>query len=152
MTVKLANYTTEISAAKSVLQIQQLLQEHGAKSILIEYDKMVPVALAFVIPTRHGNLPFRLPVKIQNVNVVLKRMKTRNSYNPNQEEIDYRKAQNVTWRNIYYWLRSQLALIEIDQVTIDQVFLPYLRQNGEKCLYEVMIERQFLLEKGQGDK
>jgi hypothetical protein len=151
MTAKLANYTTTISANKTVMDIQRMLQEHGATSILVNYKNTDPESLSFIIPTIYGNLPFRLPVQIDKVDSKLKQMKVRHVYNPNQSAIDSRKALDVGWRNIYYWLRAQLALIEIDQVTFDQVFLPYLQQSGSRSLYEVIIEKHFLLNQGTNE-
>lgn len=51
----LKNYTTEISAMKSVGEIQGKLVAHGASSVLVNYGPdREPVSLSFVIRTSGG--------------------------------------------------------------------------------------------------
>ena len=148
MTAKLANYTTTVSASKSVQEIQKMLQDHGATQILIDYDKGKPVGLSFIIPLRYGVYPFRLPIKVKNVQDCLNRNKVRRVYHPNQEEIDKNRALDVGWRTLRDWLRAQLTLIEIDQVSFAEVFFSHLRQSDGTTLYEAWESKQKLL--GQG--
>lgn len=47
----LLNYTTTIEASKTVSEIQTMLAKHGARAVLIEYDKQGFVeALFFKVP------------------------------------------------------------------------------------------------------
>jgi len=65
----LLKYTTTIHTLKTVGEIQGILVANGAKSILIDYnDDGLAEALAFIIPTAHGDISFRLPI---NANAVL---------------------------------------------------------------------------------
>jgi hypothetical protein len=45
-------------------------------------------------------------------------------------------AINVAWRVIKDWVEAQLALIEANQVKIEQVFLPYAITAQGNTLYE----------------
>ena len=146
----LANYTTEVTAIKSVGEIQGLLTGHGARSILIDYKDGEPIALAFIIPTKHGDLPFRLPANIEKVQVVLKKMRSRNRWNPNADRLDRERALKVAWRILRDWVRAQLAIIETEMVTIDQVFLPYMTHRG-KTVYEIFVEGHLQLPQGNDD-
>ncbi|KKK48060.1 hypothetical protein LCGC14_3148970, partial [marine sediment metagenome] len=66
------NYTTTISAMKSIGEIQGILVAHGAKAIQIEYgDDREPCSLSFIIPTPQGGLSFRLPANIKAMEKVL---------------------------------------------------------------------------------
>ena len=146
----LANYTTEVSAIKSVGEIQKMLTEHGAKSILIDYKDNEPIALAFIIPTSHGDLPFRLPANIQAVERLLlkQRVKKPETWHSDYKQVMQRineQAKRVAWRILRHWLKEQLAIIETEMVTVDQIFLPYLRQDNGKTLYEALADRHFLL-------
>lgn len=47
------------------------------------------------------------------------------------------------------WVDAQLAIIESDMVTLEQVFLPYMQVKGNQTLYETMVERRFLLPEGK---
>jgi len=154
----LKNYTTEISAMKSIGQIQGNLVAHGASSILINYNAgKEPESLSFIIPAAQGDIPFRLPANIAAVAKVLEKQfpGRRNLYDRKAIEARDKKrleqASKVAWRIIKDWVDAQLAIIETEMVTIEQVFLPYmLVKDGQQTLYETMVERRFLLGEGKG--
>ena len=151
----LKNYTTEVAAMKSIGQIQGNLVAHGASAIMINYgsDKE-PESLSFIIPTPQGDIPFRLPANIKKVEAILLKMRTRK---PETWQSDYgqvmgkiqKQASRVAWRIIKDWVDAQLAIIESDMVTLEQVFLPYMQVKDNQTLYETMVERRFLLGEGK---
>lgn len=55
----------------------------------------------------------------------------------------------VAWRICKTWLEAQITLVNLDQAKIEEVFLPYLVMPGNKTLYEVMNNNQFLLPSSQ---
>ena len=60
--MSLLNYTTQISADRTVSEIQQCLVKHGANSILNEYDNNgFIIALSFKIKLNDQDIAFRLP-------------------------------------------------------------------------------------------
>jgi hypothetical protein len=139
---KLLNYTTQISAEKTVSEIQAKLAKAGAFQILQEYDAGVVSAVSFRIKTQFGDMAFRLPANIDAVTQVLRRQFTRGRYTEREQ------AARVGWRIIKDWTEAQLALIETGMVTIEQCFLPYWLggRNGNQTLYESLRDRQFQLE------
>ena len=144
----IANYTTEVPAMKSVGEIQGILVAHGAKAIMIDYDGEVPIALAFLIKTTQGELPFRLPANVKQVEKILLNMRARppetwhNDYVKVMDRIQKQSAR-VAWRIIKDWVRAQMAILDTEMVKVEQVFLPYLDIGGGKTLYEAMSERGF---------
>lgn len=152
----IANYTTEVPAMRSVGEIQGILVGHGATAIMIDYDGAVPVALAFVIKTTHGELPFRLPANVKQVEKILLNMRARP---PETWHSDYEKAMDriqkqsarVAWRIIKDWIRAQMAILDTEMVKVEQVFLPYLDVGGGKTLYDAMSEHGFK-QIGTGDQ
>lgn len=144
----IANYTTEVPAMRSVGEIQGILVGHGARAIMIDYDAEVPVALAFIIKTTQGELPFRLPANVKQVEKLLINMRARP---PETWHHDYEKFMNrikaqaarVAWRIIKDWVRAQMAILDTEMVKVEQVFLPYLDVGGGKTLYDAMSERGF---------
>lgn len=42
------------------------------------------------------------------------------------------------WRIINDWVEAQLAIIETDMVSLDQVFLPYMSVEPNRSLYQVI--------------
>lgn len=154
----LKNYTTEISAMKSIGEIQGKLVGHGAEAILLHYGPdREPESLTFSIPTVQGNISFRLPANILAVRQLLVK-----SWDPDYRKYDKdyqiqrlekvkQQASKVAWRIIKDWVDAQLAIIETEMVTIEQVFLPYmLVKGGRNTLYEMMVESSFQLPEGRG--
>jgi hypothetical protein len=139
----IANYTTIVPAAKSIGEIQKMLVAHGARQILLDYDQAEPVGMAFIVATRFGDVPFRLPANIDRVQAVLNKQRVRS-------QVSLEQATRVAWRILKDWVRAQMAILETEMVSIDQVFLPYM-QAGEKgkTLYEVMVDHRFQLPEGR---
>ena len=153
----LKNYTTEVPARRSVDEIQKKLINHGATSLIINYgpDKE-PVSVSFIIETSQGHLPFRLPAKVEQVEKILLGMRKRP---PETWHYDYdsvmarvkKQAARVAWRIIRDWVDAQLAIIETEMVTVEQVFLPYMLMEGRDItLYETLVDRGFYLPPGRG--
>lgn len=142
---KIANYSTTVTALKSIGEIQGMLVGHGATHILMDYDQGKPVGLAFIVATPHGEVPFRLPANIDRVQAVLNKQRVRS-------EVSVELASRVAWRILKDWVRAQMAILETEMVTIDQIFLPYL-QVGEKgkTLYDVMLDHHLQLPGPKGN-
>lgn len=132
------NYTTTISADKTVAEIQGMLARAKAQAIMNEYEDGVLSALSFRIPTALGVMTFRLPANIDRVHEILrkstkvpKRLQTRD------------QASKVAWRILKDWLKAQLALVEVGMVEIQQVFLPYAQDQQGRTVYENLLEKRF---------
>ena len=141
------NYTTTVEALKTVGEIQGILVAHGAKSIYMDYNEGVVVALAFVIDTPFGEVPIRLPVNARAVLAVMEKQ-NRQSRIP-RRFVNYPQAVRVAWRITKDWVEAQVAILETEMVTLEQIFLPYIETKGGKTLYEVMVERHLALPEGK---
>jgi hypothetical protein len=138
----IANYSTTVTALKSIGEIQNILVYHGAKHILIDYENGEPVGLAFIVATPYGDTPFRLPANIEKVEAVLNKQRVRS-------KAGRELAARVAWRILKDWVRAQMAIEETEMVTIDQIFLPYMQVGkGGKILYEVMLDHHLQLPEG----
>jgi hypothetical protein len=125
----LLNYTTSISADKTIGEIQKLLVKAGARAILANYrDDGTIDALSFQMPVEAGQLVgFKLPCDPEPVLLILKR----DPKVPNRLK-DRDQALRVAWRIVKDWVEAQLAIIETRMVKPEQVFLPYaVTQSGE---------------------
>lgn len=151
------NYTTQISAMKSIGEIQGNLVAHGARSIMIDYSKNgEPESLCFIVPTKELEVPFRLPA---NINAIYKLLMSRydssyrsydDEYQKQRSEKVHSQALKVGWRIIKDWIDAQMAIIETDMVSLEEVFLPYMQIKDGQTLYEMMISRGFMLPEGRG--
>jgi len=140
----IANYTTAVTAKKSIKEIEDMLVAHGARQILTDYDQGKPIGLAFIVATSFGEVPFRLPANIDRIKAVLTKQRVR-------VEVSEELASRVAWRILKDWVRAQMAILEAEMVRIDQVFLPYMEMGEGKTLYEVMLDHRLQLPKGEGN-
>ena len=138
------NYTTTIDAYKTVSEIEYILVKHKAKSIMKNYDGETITGLSFLIDTGSQQLPVILPVKIDECLKVLKKEKREN---PRKQSKDTREqAERVAWRILKDWVEAQMALLDIEMVRFEEIFLPYIETEGGKTIYQRLEEKQFLLE------
>jgi hypothetical protein len=145
------NYTTEVPATRSIDEIMRKLVAHGARKVLTEYTGSgEPEQLSFIIPGPQGDLPFRLPANIPKIEKLLwdaRKIKPEtwhHDYAKTMERV-HTQAVRVAWRILKDWVDAQLAIIDTEMVTLDQVFLPYMTvRDGKHTLYEVLKNRGFL--------
>ena len=139
----LLNYTTKIEATKTAGEIQGILAAHGARAIQMEYDAGTITALAFIVDSPHGDIVFRLPIDPDAVYRVMLRQSIPRRF------MDNKQAVRVAWRIIKDWVQAQMALLETEQVRLEQIFLPYAIMQSGKTLYETMIDTRFQLPGGR---
>lgn len=142
----LLNYTTSIAVERTIGEIQAMLARAGAKSILTEYSEGETTAISFLIATRFGDRGFKLPANVEAVERVLWRQYERGKVQRRFTSRD--QAARVAWRIIKDWLEAQLAIIETEMVSFEQVMLPYLTEGG-RTLYELMERRHLALPPGK---
>jgi hypothetical protein len=114
------NYTTKISADKTVGEIQSMLGKRGADSVSIQYQNSRPAAVMFDLKVGVNNVRFRLPC---NVEGVLKAMQNDRSIPRSSKTME--QAERTAWRIVKDWVEAQLAIIEAGQAVMEEVFMPY---------------------------
>lgn len=138
------NYTTTVDSFKTVSEIEYILMKHKAKSIMKNYDIESITGLSFLIDTGTQHIPVRLPVKVDECLKVLKKEKREN---PRKQIKDTREqAERVAWRILKDWVEAQMALLDIEMVRFEEIFLPYIETDNGQTIYERLEEKQFLLE------
>jgi hypothetical protein len=131
----LLNYTTQITADKTVMEIQGILAKAGALAIMTEFsDEGILCAVSFRIGTPHGPIAYALPCDITAVFRILEKQ-SREGRVPKRLVTDDQAAR-VGWRIIKDWIEAQLALVQTQMVTLDQVFLPYARTSNGETVYQ----------------
>lgn len=138
------NYTTTVDAFKTVSEIEYILMKHKAKSIMKNYDGESITGLSFLIDTGVQQIPIRLPVKVEECLKVLEKEKREN---PRKQIRDTREqAERVAWRILKDWVEAQMALLDIEMVRFEEIFLPYIEAQNGQTIYERLKEKRFLLE------
>jgi hypothetical protein len=127
----LKNYTTQVPASRSVQEIQEMLQKHGASGVLMEYEPGTGriASLAFKINLNGQDWGFRLPLRWREAQRVMKEQRISKS-----RDDDY--CYRVAWRILRDWVNIQMALVELDIVQMQEVFLPYVVQKNGRTLFE----------------
>lgn len=137
------NYTTTVDAFKTVSEIEYILMKHRARSIMKNYEGEAITGLSFLIDTGVQQIPVRMPVKVDECLKVLKKEKREN---PRKQIRDTRvQAERVAWRILKDWIEAQMALLDIEMVRFEEIFLPYIEVPGGQTIYERLEEKQFLL-------
>ena len=138
------NYTTTVDSFKTVSEIEYILMKHKAKSIMKNYEGESITGRSFLIDTGIQQIPVRLPVKVDECLKVLKKEKKEN---PRKQIKDTRdQAERVAWRILKDWVEAQMALLDIEMVRFEEIFLPYIETGNGQTVYERLEEKQFLLE------
>lgn len=125
------NYTTKIDAWQTISEIQQMLSKHGATYFSIKNEGSRPVAISFAIDFNGQPLNFLFPCKHDGVWKLMKNLapKELNALKSKRLKPDEQQGFNVGWRIIKDWIEAQLALVEVEMVKVEEVFLPYLVVN-----------------------
>lgn len=141
------NYTTTIAAAKTIGEVQSMLGRAGASAVAVRYEDKEPAGLSFTLITAIGERAYTMPVNVAGVAKILRsdpKTRTRSAY------ITPEHAARVAWRVVKDWLEAQLAIIDANMVTLDQVMLPYVHVDGGKTLYDAFRDRELLaIESGE---
>lgn len=134
------NYTTDVPADRSILEIEKLLTLFGAAAIIKEYtpDQRVH-SLSFKLQDE----AFRLPVSVEGVKKILfEGIRAQKGSEKSRDERAYR----VSWRILKDWTHAQLSLIASGQAHALEIFLPYML-DGKTTLYQRFMEGKLLTAK-----
>ena len=131
----LKNYTSSVSAAKSIAFIESKLAQNGAMQILKEYDKNQRViGICFNIPVNGKDMFFKLPAKVAQCEKVLKGNLSSRARPKTYEKIT-EQAERTAWKILSDWTEVQMSMVELTQVEIMEIFLPYVYNSVTKQTY-----------------
>jgi hypothetical protein len=126
----LKNTYTTMPLNRIMEKLSKVLVDHNASKIMIDYDSnKLPFKISFIISHEAKEIPIILPARPEKVFAYMNRQRVRTNVAPEL-------AVRVAWRNILDWVEAQMALIEIDQAEMFEVFMPYLAMKDGKTLFE----------------
>ncbi len=136
----LLNYTTSKPVEDTVLEIQKILSGFGVSAMLTEYDGPQVAAVSFRIQVAGKATSFKLPCNWRAVQQIFKQKNAnrvrRNGRLEDKMKEEDEHSQRVAWRIIKDWIEAQLAMVEVNMVTVPQVFLPYAIMADGRTLSE----------------
>jgi len=122
--------TTQISAERTVGQVQELLARNNASQVLTEYETGQVSAVSFTMVIAGRQIPFRLPCRY-------KAIASQIDQKPREDGEEYEKRlRRIAWRQLYRWIEAQCALIETGMVATEEVFMPYIQGRNGQTLFE----------------
>ncbi len=122
------------------MHIEAKLANHGASQILKLYDDQKRVkGICFIIVMGGREIPFKLPARVAECENVL-RSNLSSRARPETIKKIAAQAERTAWKILLDWVEAQMAMIELAQVEIMEVFLPYLYDRQEKKTYFELIK------------
>lgn len=145
----LLNYTTTIEPEQTIGEIQKMLSTHGVTAMMTEYDGPQVSAVSFRMNIAGKPMGFKMPCNWRAVRAVFDEQGiTSGKIKSKDKSLDH-QAIRTAWRVIKDWVQAQLALVEINMVTIPQIFLPYaIMKDGRTLSEHVETNPGFLLGSG----
>jgi len=128
------DYTTQKSPEETIGEIQQRLNEYEISAMMTEYDGRQVSSVSFKIKVEGKDMSFKMPCNWRAVHQIFKDQGLTNVRHKDKS-LD-NQAIRTAWRLIYHWVDAQLAMVEVNMVTIPQVFLPYAMMPDGRTLSE----------------
>lgn len=130
----LLNYTTKISADRTVSEVMQILARAGATGVTVQYDPGTvgrPYGVIFGLLIQDREIAFKLPINIPGVQTIME----------NDKDVPKRlknlsQAERVAWRIVKDWIKAQTAYIEAGQATMAELFFPHAINNNGQTFFE----------------
>ncbi len=132
------NYSTTVSAENTAAQVSKMLAMKGVSRTSTLYDgEGRACGIGFSMPTPHGVREYELAVNSAGVLAAMTADRSvRSSYcTPEQ-------AHKTAWRIMKDWVEAQIAVVEAQLSTLDQIMLPHLVVAEGRTLYSVYRERE----------
>ncbi len=147
----IANYTTSVSVSQSTSEIQSMLAAAGASATMVEYESpTLPSAISFILIRDGKKLHFKLPANWQGALKAIRKPHKRSR--ADGDERDRSQAQRVAWRCVRDWVRAQLAMVQMERATLDELMLSYMITRSGETLYKSLVSggfKQLQLPEGQ---
>ncbi|HML73350.1 MAG TPA: hypothetical protein PKB02_02520 [Anaerohalosphaeraceae bacterium] len=134
----LKNYTSQVPASRSIAYIESVLALHKATQIIKQYSVSGYVkSIAFSMMVNGVPVHFMLPAQVGNCYMVLRGQIRR--YRPDMEKRLLEQAERTAWKIVSDWTDAQMAMIDLAQVELTEVFLPYVYDpKHDRTLYQVV--------------
>ncbi len=146
--MNLKNYTSSVPVERSIMMIEKLLIDAGATNISKSVNDSKEVdGIVFMIAVNQKPLLFKLPSKVdQCYKIMMKDVSPRSLHK--KEVLNNKKAQaaRTAWKLLFDWVSIQVSMIQIEQVELLEVFLPYAYDmKNDKTFFEKIKAEGFKL-------
>jgi hypothetical protein len=142
------NYTSSVPSNRSVSHIEERLAAHGAQSVVKQYgeDRRL-AAVSFFMRIGDRLVPFRLPARTAQVEQIFK-ARVKKPRRGTLEKLS-EQAERTAWKIISDWVDAQMALVELQQAEIAEIFMPYMwSERLGKSYYQIAEAQGFKMIEG----
>lgn len=127
-------YTSDVAVAKTAGDIQALLARRGVARISTLYAENGEAAgLGFTLRTDYGIRDFEMPVRIDGVYAALAADASIPKSKRTREQ-----AQRTAWRIAHALLVAQVALIDAELATLDELMMPFMVDGTGATAYQAL--------------
>jgi hypothetical protein len=141
--MRIKNYTSSVPAERSIMAIEMALAKAGALHVGKFYDKEGEVVgFTFQISIGGQAMLFKLPAHVDR----LVKMFEAEVLRPREGsmELARNQARRTAWKILLDWVQCQVAMIQLEQARVSEVFMPYLYDaKRDKTLHDAWEERSF---------
>ncbi len=131
----LKNYTSQVSSQRSINFIETKLVQHGAKQIVKQFTVDGRVSgILFSLPIDGHEVPIRVPAKVSECERILLENLSPRAKQSTRKKIPA-QAERTAWKIASDWVESQMAMVELAQVEIMEVFLSYVYDPAKEITY-----------------
>ena len=137
------NYTSTVAMEKTVAKIEVFLIQNGARDILKNYDddgKLTGIVFQVRDPKTQKNILFKLPANVDGVYKWLLDQRVRITAVTRKNL--RAQAERTAWKTIQDWVEVQMSMIEMEQASLVEIFLPYV-WDGEKTYFQRLEDNGF---------
>jgi hypothetical protein len=134
---KIKNYTSQVPVERTVFLIEAELVSIGANKIEKTYKDGFLNGIVFSINLPDGTgFSYKIPAHVDAAHEILRQIP---AYRKKPKAWLEAQAKRTSWKIIYVWICSQIAMIQLNHVQAMQVFLPFLydRVRG-RTFYELI--------------
>lgn len=146
----LLNYTTVIEPEQTIGEIQKMLSGYGVAAMMTEYEGKAVSAVSFRLVIDGRSTSFKMPCNWRAVRAVFDAQGITVAKTKHKDKSLDSQAIRTAWRIIRSWVEAQLALVEVNMVTIPQIFLPYaIMKDGRTLGEHIVTDPEMLLGEGK---
>jgi len=140
----LKNFTTSISAGKTIGEIDELLIEFGAENIMKVIENKSVKAIMFTLDLQGNQIPFRIEANIEKTAEFLATQYNNSHSRKSKSKDDFiNEAYNITWRIWKDWIHSQISIIATENVEAIKLLLGFVAVNKEFTLGDKFLEGEY---------
>jgi len=136
------NYTSEADPAQSIVSIEKMIIQCGAREISKTYDGFGnPTGVKFILPVNNMQMTFDMQANVELVyDYMLKQYdKTPTSV---QREACRKQATRTAWKNLMELLQIQLDMVAVNQKEMMEALLTLL-YDGRQTFYQRLKQTEF---------